>query len=106
MKSRPDLFPPRALALAGEVLAFGDTKHPDEKWRKMSVSDHLGASLRHYCEYQAGNTQDAETKKSHLAHMLVRVAMALEVSVIAEPNQMNLCGGEVILCGKAELHNG
>lgn len=83
-KSRPDLFPPRALALAGEVLAFGETKHPDEKWKSMSSSEHLAAVMRHYLEHQAGNTRDAETNKPHLAHALVRMAMALERSLDIE----------------------
>jgi hypothetical protein len=77
-KSRPDLFPPRALALAGEVLAFGESKHPDEKWKSMSSAEHLAAAMRHYLKHQAGNTQDAESNKPHLAHALVRLAMALE----------------------------
>lgn len=80
MKSRPDLFPARALALAGEVLAFGETKHPGQPWRHMDVSDHLAAVLRHYCEHQSGVPLDAESGKSHLVHALVRLAMAVDLA--------------------------
>ena len=85
-KSRPDLFPPKALLLAGDVLAFGDTKHPDEKWKTMSVEDHLGAAYRHVLRWQSGETLDSETSKSHLVHALVRLAMAGEQeTAIATP---------------------
>jgi len=78
LKSRPDLFPPRALQLAGEVLAFGETKHPDEKWKRMTADDHIAASLRHLLEHLAGNLNDSESTKLHLTHSFVRLGMALE----------------------------
>lgn len=77
-KSMPALFPPKALALAGEVLAFGETKHPDEKWKTMTSKDHLNASMRHLLEHLAGNQMDSESGRLHLTHSLVRLAMALE----------------------------
>lgn len=78
-KSRPDLFPSKALLLAGDVLAFGETKHPDEKWKSMSVRDHLGAAYRHVLRWQTGETKDSETGLSHLVHSMVRLAMAAEL---------------------------
>lgn len=78
-KSRPDLFPAKALLLAGDVLAFGETKHPDEKWKSMSVKDHLGAAYRHVLRWQTGETLDSESGSSHLTHALVRIAMAVEL---------------------------
>lgn len=77
-KSRPDLFPPRALQLAGEVLAFGETKYPDEKWKRMSSEEHIAAAVRHYVLHQCGEKIDKESGKEHLVHCLVRVAMAVE----------------------------
>lgn len=79
IKSRPDLFPSKALLLAGDVLAFGETKHPDEKWKSMSVRDHLGAAFRHVLRWQTGETLDSESASSHLTHALVRIAMAVEL---------------------------
>lgn len=77
-KSRPDLFPPKALQLAGQVLAFGEVKHPDEKWKGMTSVDHIGACWRHMLEHQAGNTYDSESGELHLAHAFVRLGMALD----------------------------
>lgn len=78
-KSRPDLFMPRAHLLAGDVLAFGDKKHPGAPWLKMSIADHLAASQRHYLQWQTGDTADSESGQSHLVHALVRLAMAVEL---------------------------
>lgn len=77
-KGRPDLMPPRALQVAGQVLAFGEEKHPDEKWRRMSSAEHIGACWRHMLEHQAGNTYDSESGELHLAHAFVRLGMALD----------------------------
>ena len=78
-KSRPDLFPSKAMLLSGDVLAFGDKKHPGAPWLKMTIADHLAASQRHYLQWQTGDTVDSESGKSHLAHALVRLAMAVEL---------------------------
>lgn len=85
MKSRPDLFPPDALALAGEVLAFGSQKHPTEPWKTMTMTDHVAAALRHYCEHASGRLYDVESGKKHLVHCLVRIAMAVAVEATHEP---------------------
>lgn len=77
-KSRPDLFPPRALQLAGEVLAFGETKHPSQPWMRMSSEEHIAASMRHLLEHLSGNSKDSESLKLHLTHSFVRLGMALE----------------------------
>lgn len=77
-KGRPDLFPAKALQLAGQVLAFGESKHPDEKWKGMTSNDHIGACWRHMLEHQAGNTYDSESGELHLAHAFVRLGMALD----------------------------
>lgn len=75
-KSRPDLFPKNALLLAGDVLAFGETKHPGQPWKTMTVDEHIAATWRHLL--QAG-TKDSESGLSHLRHALVRLAMAVEL---------------------------
>lgn len=77
-KGRPDLMPPRALQIAGQVLAFGEEKHPDEKWRRMNSAEHIGACWRHMLEHQSGNVYDSESGELHLAHAFVRLGMALE----------------------------
>lgn len=85
IKSRPDLFPADALALAGEVLAFGSQKHPTEPWKTMTMADHVAAALRHYCEHASGRLYDVESGKKHLVHCLVRIAMAVAVDAAHEP---------------------
>ena len=75
VKSRPDLLPSKAVLAAGRVLAFGQSKHPDEEWKTLSVEDHVGAALRHVYEHQNG--PDPETGESHLAHALCRIAFAI-----------------------------
>lgn len=77
-KGRPDLFPAMALQLAGEVLAFGEKKYPNEEWKRMSSEEHIAASMRHLLEHLSGNLNDSESLKLHLAHSLVRLGMALE----------------------------
>lgn len=74
-KSRPDLLPSKAVLAAGRVLAFGLSKHPDEKWKTLSVADHVAACTRHLFQHQDG--PDEETGESHLAHALCRIAFAI-----------------------------
>lgn len=74
-KSRPDLLPSKAVLAAGRVLAFGLSKHPDEKWKTLSVEDHVAAALRHIYQHQDG--PDDETGESHLTHALCRIAFAI-----------------------------
>ena len=81
VKSKPNLFPPKALQLAGEVLAFGEGKYPNSEWKGMSSDTHLSAVWRHMLEHQAGNTNDSESQRLHLVHALVRLAMAVEQHV-------------------------
>lgn len=75
VKSRPDLLPSKAVLAAGRVLAFGLSKHPDEKWKTLSVEDHVAAALRHIYQHQDG--PDEETGESHLTHALCRIAFAI-----------------------------
>lgn len=78
MKSRPDFLPPNALLLAGTIMAMNEGKHPNQRWKTMTSQEHVGAALRHVLTWLSGELNDPETNKSHLAHGLCRLAMAVE----------------------------
>lgn len=78
MKSRPDFLPPKALLLAGEVMALNENKHPNQRWKTMTDKEHVGAAMRHILKWLSGEGLDPETGKSHLIHGLCRMAMAAE----------------------------
>lgn len=85
MKSRPDLFPANVLLGIGEVLAFGETKHPGQPWKKMTSEEHMAAAQRHVLSWLAGDTHDNETGKDHRLHALCRLAFAIAVNSRAHP---------------------
>ena len=65
MKTDFTLLPPNAIKLVAELLTKGLEKYPDEKWRTLSVKDHLAAALRHINAYLRGEAFD-EDSPSHL----------------------------------------
>lgn len=79
MKSRPDFLPPKALLLAGEVMALNEEKHPNQRWKTITPEEHVGAVLRHILKWLSGEKLDPETGRSHLQHAMCRNAMAVEV---------------------------
>lgn len=77
LKARLDLLPPMAALAVGRVLAFGDSKHPDELWKRLSPEEHQAAALRHIYAHLSGVGADSESKESHLAHAICRLAFAI-----------------------------
>ncbi|WP_273721794.1 dATP/dGTP diphosphohydrolase domain-containing protein [Bartonella sp. ML71XJBT] len=68
-KPRVDLIPPLALMEIGRVLEFGAKKYGANNWRNgMHWSRFHGAALRHLLAWFGGESKDAESDLSHLAH--------------------------------------
>ena len=78
-KPRPSLLPPVAVTEVAHVLTFGDSKHPDQKWKKMEPDDHVDAALRHVFAHMSGETSDTESGRLHLAHAATRLLFAVEL---------------------------
>lgn len=80
MKNRLDLLPPKAVKEVGEVLTFGETKHPGQPWKQMQPNeDHVAAALRHIMEHLDGTTLDSESGRLHLAHAAARLLFAVQL---------------------------
>ncbi len=80
MKNRLDLLPAKAVKEVGEVLTFGETKHPGGPWKEMRPNeDHVAAALRHIMEHLDGTTHDFESGRLHLAHAAARLLFAVEL---------------------------
>ncbi len=68
-KPRVELIPPLALMEIGRVLEFGAKKYGANNWRNgMDWSRFHGAALRHLLAWFGGESKDAESDLSHLAH--------------------------------------
>lgn len=81
---RLDLLPMQAVLELGKVLKHGADKYGIDNWRQISSQEHLNHALVHVVAHLAGDRQ--EGTHGHLAHLLCRVAMALEMH-IAEHGQ-------------------
>jgi Domain of unknown function (DUF5664) len=69
-KVRADLLPADALLQVAEVLTLGAAKYGADNWRKVDdVSRYKAALMRHVLQYLSGQAVDAESGKSHLAHV-------------------------------------
>ena len=75
MKTGFTLLPANAIKLVAELLTKGLEKYPDEKWRTLSVKDHLAAALRHINAYLRGEAFD-EDSPSHLINAATRLLFA------------------------------
>ncbi len=68
-KPRTDLLPTKPLLDIAEILAFGAKKYGERNWETgMRWSRLYGAALRHLWAWFAGEENDKETGRSHLAH--------------------------------------
>lgn len=71
-----DLLPREALVAAAEVLGFGAQKYGRYNWRGgMDWSRLVAAAMRHLTAWNAGESTDAETGMSHIAHAMVDLMM-------------------------------
>ena len=82
MKTDFTLLPPNAIKLVAELLTKGLEKYPDEKWRRLSVNDHLAAALRHINAYLRGEAFDDDSP-SHLINAATRLLFATELESLA-----------------------
>ena len=82
MKTDFTLLPANAIKLVAELLTKGLEKYPDEKWRRLSVNDHLAAALRHINAYLRGEALD-EDSPSHLINAATRLLFATELEALS-----------------------
>ena len=79
-KVRADLLPAEALLQVAEVLTLGAAKYGADNWRKVDdVSRYKAALMRHVLQYLSGQAVDAESGKSHLAHVACNALFLLEL---------------------------
>ncbi len=79
--AKPDmsLLSTVAITKIATVMTFGKKKYNAHNWRKGIVySRLLAAALRHIFAYLGGETLDAESGQSHLAHASCCLMMLLE----------------------------
>ena len=89
MKTDFTLLPPNAIKLVAELLTKGLEKYPDEKWRRLSVNDHLAAALRHINAYLRGEAFD-EDSPSHLINAATRLLFATELEALMRNRYQSL----------------
>ena len=89
MKTDFTLLPPNAIKLVAELLTKGLEKYPDEKWRTLSVNDHLAAALRHINAYLRGEALD-EDSPSHLINAATRLLFATELEALMRNRYQSL----------------
>lgn len=82
MKTDFTLLPPNAIKLVAELLTKGLEKYPDEKWRRLSINDHLAAALRHINAYLRGEAFDDDSP-SHLINAATRLLFATELEALS-----------------------
>lgn len=81
-KLRYDLVPPSAIKALAEVLSFGAAKYGDNNWRDMpkdQLHRTVGAMMRHFEAYRAGELIDPESGLPHLAHCMTNLAFLIEL---------------------------
>ena len=89
MKTDFTLLPPNAIKLVAELLTKGLEKYPDEKWRRLSINDHLAAALRHINAYLRGEAFD-EDSPSHLINAATRLLFATELEALMRNRYQSL----------------
>lgn len=87
MKIQPSLLPPKGILLAAGVMTRANTpeKHLDEKWKRMTPTEHVDAALRHLYAWLSGELRDPELDTSHLSNAAVRLLMASEREMDSQP---------------------
>lgn len=77
-KPRMDLIPPELLTEVAKILTFGANKYADRNWEKgMDWGRVYGALQRHLWSWWSGDSKDAETNESHLAHAACCIAFLI-----------------------------
>jgi hypothetical protein len=62
----------KALSQVVDVLTYGAKKYAPDNWKKVpnARQRYIDAGFRHFTAYAAGEKNDSETGKSHLAHAI------------------------------------
>lgn len=83
MKTKVSLIPADALIRVADLLTkAGQGKHSDEKWKTMTVENHVNATLRHILHHLSGETVDTEFCHTHLVHAAARLLMAVALQKV------------------------
>ena len=71
-KPQYGLLPPNALRDVVDVLTFGAKKYAPDNWKYVDngMERYFDAAQRHMWAWKAGEQNDPETGKNHLAHAL------------------------------------
>ena len=79
MKLRYDLIPPEILEKLAEIYTYGAGKYGENQWQHLPNAHkrYFGALMRHLMAFRKGETIDAESKLSHLAHAFWNVGALL-----------------------------
>lgn len=74
------LLPPLALKATVEILTFGAEKYEPDNWKFVPDSKrrYFDAAQRHLWAWKAGEQDDPETGKNHLAHALCCIMFLIE----------------------------
>jgi len=78
-KLRYELIPTSSTKALAEVLTYGARKYKPENWRKGELDRYVGATMRHFEAWRAGEKLDPESGLPHLAHLLTNVAFLIEL---------------------------
>lgn len=79
-KLRYDLVPPKAIAQLADILTYGAKKYKPNNWRNVEDPDrYIAAMMRHIEAYRAGEINDPESGKPHLAHALTNIVFLIEL---------------------------
>jgi len=74
-----ELIPTSSTKALAEVLTYGARKYKPENWRKGELERYVGATMRHFEAWRAGEKLDPESGLPHLAHLITNVAFLIEL---------------------------
>jgi len=78
-KLRYELIPPSVTHALASVLTYGARKYKPNNWKKGEVDRYVGAAMRHFEAYRAGEYYDEESGLPHLQMLLTNAAFLVEL---------------------------
>lgn len=93
-KPRFDLLPVQPITEIVEVFTFGAQKYSDRNYLGLRWSRVAAAGMRHFFAWLRGEELDAETGKSHLAHLGCCVLMLMEMQYWQKGTDDRYRGGD------------